>query len=489
METEGRLWLSPRGYAAKSHLVPTEIAIVPVFELRIANAFAHTEFMKTLLTRRLSLGMVAGSLLVASAPVVWAQPETTSTNYVLTVLTDRPEALYHKGEDVSFRVKLLLDEKPVDAAEVQCTLSKDGVPPTQTGRLSLGPEGGTVSGKLDEPGFLQCRATFTIPDGKTKEGIAGAGVDPLLIKPSLPVPDDFDAFWAAQKWRLSKVPINARLTEVEAPGEGIVCFDLQADCVGAPISGYFAKPVGAKTKSLPIILTVHGAGVRSSILNEAADWAKRGFLALDLNAHGVPNGKPDKFYRDLAKGELYGYRTEGSESRDTIYFLGMFLRLVRAMDFLTAQPEWDGRTLVVSGSSQGGAQAIVAAGLDSRVTFFTAGVPAMCDHTAAVVHRVAGWPKLVPIGSDGEPNPKSLQAARYYDSVNFATRTHASGLVTVGFIDRTCPPTSVYAAYNALRGKKRILTDPLAAHTTTPEWKQEIRNAILRHVDAMKAKM
>ena len=99
-------------------------------------------------------------------------------------------------------------------------------------------------------------------------------------------------------------------------------------------------------------------------------------LALDINAHGLPNGRPDAFYTGMANGELKEYRVRGRESRETIYFLGMFLRLVRAIDFLTAQPEWDGRTVIVHGSSKGGAQSLVAAGLDSRVTFFAAGVPA-----------------------------------------------------------------------------------------------------------------
>ncbi len=40
----------------------------------------------------------------------------------------------------------------------------------------------------------------------------------------------------------------------------------------------------------------------------------------------------------------------------------MFLRMERAIDFLASQPEWDGRILIVTGSSQGGGQAIVAAG-------------------------------------------------------------------------------------------------------------------------------
>jgi cephalosporin-C deacetylase-like acetyl esterase len=164
----------------------------------------------------------------------------------------------------------------------------------------------------------------------------------------------------------------------------------------------------------------------------------------------------------------------------------MFLRLMRAIDFLTAQPEWDGRTLIVHGSSQGGAQSIVAAGLDSRVTFFAAGVPAMCDHSGAVVERISGWPKLVPNDADGKPDPKVLEVARYYDAMNFATRARAAGIVTVGFIDTTCPPTSVYAAYNALKGKKDIFNDPPSVHRVSPGAGEAMRNAILRHVETMK---
>ena len=180
------------------------------------------------------------------------------------------------------------------------------------------------------------------------------------------------------------------------------------------------------------------------------------------------------------------YRARGRESRETVYFLGMFLRLVRAIDFLTAQPEWDGRTLVVHGSSQGGAQSIVAAGLDSRVTFFAAGVPAMCDHSGAAVGRISGWPKLVPNGADGKPEAKVLVAARYYDAMNFATRTKAAGIVTVGFIDTTCPPTSVYAAYNALKSRKEIFNDPPSTHTVSANAGRAMRDAILRHVEATK---
>lgn len=426
------------------------------------------------------------SAIVAVALHGWpGQSQTVSTNYQLTVSADRADALYPQGRPVNFHIRLLREGQPFDA-ELQWLISKDGVAPTNGGTLQLSQGCGTVSGRLNEPGFLLCRVTFRPPEGKPIVALAGAGVDPLKIKPSLPVPHDFDSFWRAQKQRLAAVPANTRLTPVKSPEREVVCFDLQVDSVGAPVSGYFAKPEAAKAKSLPIILTVHGAGVRSSSLGGAADWARRDFLALDINAHGIPNGQPERFYTDLANGELKEYRTQGRESRETVYFLGMFLRLVRAIDFLTAQPEWDGRTLVVHGSSQGGAQSIVAAGLDRRVTFFAAGVPAMCDHTGAAVGRVSGWPKLVPTGSDGKPDSGLQQVARYYDAVNFATRTKAAGILTVGFVDTTCPPTSVYAAYHAMKGRKEMFNDPPSPHAVSKPAAQAMRDAILRHVEAKK---
>lgn len=417
-------------------------------------------------------------------PSARAQAPSPSTNYALTVRTERADAIYRKGDPVVFEVRLMHGQKPVDEAEVKWAISKDGVPPITEGALGLAHGYGAVTGRLDEPGFLQCRATWDTPAGRTLAAVGGAAVSPLEIRPSLPVPDDFDAFWAGQKRQLAAVPIRPRLTPVPSPRPGIDCWDLQADCVGAPVSGYLSRPVDARPRSLPIMLTVHGAGVRSASLAGAAGWAEQGFLALDINAHGIPNGKPVEYYADLAKSALADYRWRGRESRETVYFRGMFLRLVRALDCLTAQSEWDGRTVVVHGSSQGGAQSIVAAGLDPRVTFFAAGVPAMCDHSGGAAGRVSGWPKMVPAGPDGRPDAAILEAARYYDAMNFATRTRAAGILTVGFIDTTCPPTSVYAAYNALGGPREIFNDPPSTHAVSSKAAQAMRDAILRHVQS-----
>jgi cephalosporin-C deacetylase len=415
-------------------------------------------------------------------PLLLLHAEVKPVAPVLSVTADHADAIYKRGETVTFSIQL----KAADPnASVTWTLTKDGVAPTTSGKAMLANGVATTTGKLDEPGFLQCRVSYLGADKKTVMALAGVAVDPLHIMPGMAPPADFDAFWTAEKAKLSKVPMNPQLTPQLSPSKALEVFDVQADSIGNPVRAYFSRPIGTKPKSLPIILIVHGAGVVSSSLATATHWAGEGFLAMDMNAHGIPNGKPKEFYADLANGALKDYRTRGRESRDTVYFHDMFLRLVRAIDFLTSQPEWDGRTVVVHGSSQGGFQSIVAAGLDPRVTFFAAGVPAGCDHTGFKAGRINGWPKFIATGES--PATNIINTVRYYDAANFATRAKAPGMLTVGFIDTTCPPSSVYAAYNAISSKHEIFNSINSGHTNTPAQTEAMRKAIAAHVAANKA--
>ncbi len=407
--------------------------------------------------------LLAFAVLAAAA----SQLRAADPVYQLKVVTDRADAIYETGEEAKFLITVTKDGEPLREGTVSYTVddfissSESGFP---AGKLALNGEL-AIPVTSEDPGFLRCVANFTPLEGKTLRSTAGAGFSPLKIEPSLPVPDDFDAFWAEQKKKLAELPLEPAHTPIEQSDGEIECFDVQIPCLGgAPVSGYLGLPTNAEPKSLPAILWVHGAGVRSSSLGNAVRGATWDMLSMDINAHGIPNGEPGKFYSDLSAGRLKGYPQAGRESRETTYFRGMYLRLIRAMDFLTSRPEWDGKHLIVIGHSQGGGQALAAGGLDSRVTLIASGVPAICDHSGRAAGRINGWPKLVPMGEDGKPEPKSLQAGRYVDAVNLASRCKAEAIMSVGFIDATCPPSSCYAAYNCLRGSKQIINAPLMGH-------------------------
>jgi cephalosporin-C deacetylase-like acetyl esterase len=99
-----------------------------------------------------------------------------------------------------------------------------------------------------------------------------------------------------------------------------------------------------------------------------------------------------------------------------------------------------------------------------------------------VAGRIAGWPKVVPKGPDGKPDPAALETMRYYDSVNFATRVKAPAHVEVGFQDVICPPTSAYAAYNSIPGKKEMVNDPTHGHDLGPRVWSDMRKLVLAHI-------
>jgi hypothetical protein len=231
--------------------------------------------------------------------------QKTVSKVPLTVAAEKADALYRCGEDVRFMIQVTGEGAAFGSGDVAWTLSKDGLPPHQSGIVKLHEGKATITGVLNEPGFLQCRVKLEGATGVDAGGyvLGGAGVDPREIKPSLPVPGDFDEYWSELKGRLAKVPMNPKLVEVVSPIKNGDAFDLKLDSVGAPVSGYFVRPRGATPKSLPAILTVHGAGVRSSSLGGSGGWAAQGFLALDINAHGLPNGEKEEFYKALADGE------------------------------------------------------------------------------------------------------------------------------------------------------------------------------------------
>ena len=296
----------------------------------------------------------------------------------------------------------------------------------------------------------------------------GLVVDPENFQTGTRRPKDFDKFWKQEKKTLRSLPMEVKAKHVENPEEGFQCSDIEINCTGPkPARGYFALPKSSKLKSLPIVLFVHAAGVKGSWClarpETAINYAKKGngALAFDLNAHGMLNGQPQEYYDNLEEGELKGYYYQGIESREEYYFRGMYLRLVRTLDFLCSQPEWDGERIIVIGESQGGGQALAAAGLDKRVSAAIATVPAMCDWGGPEAGKRAGWPQ--PFSQKGDEQ-KMLKTLPYFDVAHLLKNSKATLVTEIGFVDYTCPSNSIYAAINQSKGEKIVFGVPYRGH-------------------------
>ncbi|MFA6961543.1 MAG: acetylxylan esterase [Opitutaceae bacterium] len=425
----------------------------------------------------------------------------------INVTCDRPAGVYESGQTAVFTVIRNDTAETAPVATVKILRNNRELVHTET---VTGTEAEhAVSFTPKDDGWYFC--SVTLP-GEEKKPAATTGVvfNPDAYTPSMPAPADFDAFWATQKARLAAdkaVPVLTPLTpeqlslETANPdplkkitaleSQGYTCVNLEIPCLDVrPVEGYFAKPKSPVKGGHPAILLFHAAGVaggwcRASLVNTLGHAEKYNALVVDMNAHGMLNGQPQSYYDALEKGELAGYQNRGKESREQFYFLGMFLRLQRAIDFLAEQPEWDGKHLICIGISQGGAQVLAAAGLDSRVSAAVATVPGMCDFTGPVAGKPAGWPGIGN-GSPADPQTKVyLNTVSYFDAVNFCARSKAETLVTVGFVDTTCSAPGVFTAYNQLKAAKRIITVPDKGHhalsSPTPELNAEYTAFVAAH--------
>ena len=271
----------------------------------------------------------------------------------------------------------------------------------------------------------------------------GAAVSPTRIGPSTPRPEDFDAFWDAKLAAQGKVPINSILTPVETDVPGVELNMFVLDALGSKAHGYLAKPV--REGKYPALIQLQYAGVYALNAHAAAQRAAEGWLFLNVDSH-------DKLPSDASGGIPRNYQAIGNTDREKSYFLNMYLRDSRVLDYLLTRTDWDGKTIVLTGGSMGGQQSLALAGLrPEKITAVLVCVPAGADTNGDLHGRKAGYPNWP---SD---NPAAMKTALYFDTVNFASRIKAPVLAGMGFIDTISPPAGVWTALNQIPGPKEPL--------------------------------
>ena len=165
----------------------------------------------------------------------------------------------------------------------------------------------------------------------------------------------------------------------------------------------------------------------------------------------------ESFYNLLRYNALEGYWFFNLDDRDRYYYKRIFIGCKRAVDFIFSLPEFDGTNLAVNGQSQGGGLSIITAALDSRVKYLEASWPALCDHTGYLHNRAGGWPHMFNEANKSfNLTKEKIETSKYYDAVNFARMIKIPGFYTWGFNDVTCPPTSMYSAYNVINAPKEL---------------------------------
>jgi cephalosporin-C deacetylase len=311
---------------------------------------------------------------------------------------------------------------------------------------------------LNFPGFLQINATAKSVDGKqTCSKLAAAGFDPEKIEPGLPKPEDFDEFWSNSKAEVRAIPIDLQQTKIDSLSNDkrdvySVSFATVND---QRVYGYLCVPKGGESP-YPTIVNVPGAGPGVGPDTSLAD---KGFVSLNMNVfpYECPlDGKErQKVYDEYNEKLGMRYCYLNGMDRERYFFRPAYLGIDRAIDWLAEQDYVDATRMGFWGSSQGGASALILGGMNKHFCAIFSSVPALCDHAGMLKGRSPGWPRIVDFYNNDE---EALEASRYMDGVNFARNIDEATIdITVGFIDVTCSPSSVYAAFNVIPSEKKTM--------------------------------
>ncbi|MBK8655383.1 MAG: acetylxylan esterase [Haliscomenobacter sp.] len=428
----------------------------------------HTSIFKT------AFRFICPMVLLATVHLVHAQPAERMVKVI--VAPDHTDWTYKTGEPVKFTITVLQNGNVVKNAVVTYETGPEKMEPQKKDSLVL-PAGTTVvdAGTMKEPGFLRCVAVAQV-NGKTYRGLATAAFNPLQIEPAIAVPADFSSFWNKAKTDLAKIPLDARMTLMpERCTEKVNVYhvNLQNYLPGVRLYGILCMP--KKEGKYPAILHVPGAGARP-YAGDIAN-AEKGFITFQIGIHGIPVNMDVSVYNNLMSGGLAGYWNYNLDDKDRYYYKRVYLGCVRANDFLVSLPQYDGMNLGVTGGSQGGALSIVTAALDPRVKYWAAFYPALSDLTGYLKGRAGGWPHLFDKNNAAFNQTKEkIQTAGYYDVVNFARQLKAPGFFSMGYNDEVCPPTSMFAAYNAITSPKELLLALDTGHWTYPEQNEVLTN-------------
>lgn len=367
------------------------------------------------------------------------------------VSPDRADWKYGLNEKCTFTVRVLKAQNLLPGVTVDYELGPEMYPTeTKTG-VVLKDGKLTLKGTMKTPGFLRCKVKAHV-DGRTYEGLATAAYAPEELRPVSQLPDDFLKFWETTLANARQTPLNPTMTllpERCTETSNVYEVSFQTKAWGGRMFGILSVPKAEGT--YPALLRVPGAGVRP--YSGDTYLAPGKVIVLEVGIHGIPVTMQQSVYDNLAAGALNGYWNFSRDNRDQNYYNRVIVGALRAVDFICSLPQFNGKALGVTGSSQGGALSVITAALDSRVTFFGAVHPALCDHEAFLKKRAGGWPHYY---YQAAPTDKELKALRYYDTANFARCLKATGWFSWGYNDEVCPPTSMYAAYNAVTASKEL---------------------------------
>jgi len=306
---------------------------------------------------------------------------------------------------------------------------------------------------------------------------------PMRIEPT-----DFDAFWTRTLKEARAFALNPQFTPVDAGLPLLEIFDVTYRGYGGqPIKGWFILP-RQRSSPLPCVVEYIGYGGGRGLPHDWLLWANAGYAHFIMDTRGQgsawrPGDTPDS-EPEGSNPQFPGFMTRGILHPDTYYYRRVFTDAVRAVEAAASHPAVDAGRIAALGGSQGGGIALAVAGLFPSLSAVLPDVPFLCHYRRATeivdthpYNEISRYCK-----THRDKVETVFENLAYFDGVNFAVRSNAPALFSVGLMDDICPPSTVYAAYNHYAAPKQIKVWQYNNHEGGESYQSAARMKFLREL-------
>lgn len=283
-----------------------------------------------------------------------------------------------------------------------------------------------------------------------------------VYRPDREEPVDFDAFWRQTLAEARVFPLEAAFEPADFGLRTMETFDVTFNgYAGQPIKGWFLLP-RHRSGPLPCVVQYIGYGGGRAFPTDWLLWSSVGYanLVMDTRGQGSASlqGDTPDLEPDGSNPHYPGFMTRGILRPETYYYRRLFTDAVRAVETARAHPAVDPERIALTGRSQGGGMALAVGGLVPDVAAVLPDVPFLCHYRRAT--EITDAPPYREIATFCQVHRDKVDAVfrtlSYFDGVNFAARATAPALFSAGLMDLTCPPSTVFAAYNHYAGPKEM---------------------------------
>ncbi len=288
-----------------------------------------------------------------------------------------------------------------------------------------------------------------------------------------PCPPDFDEYWSRGLADLDATPPGITIEPAGFSAPHAECFSLFFTGVGgARVHAKLVKPREAK-KPGPAVVHFHGYTGSSGDWAGYLGWAGAGFVSAALDCRGQGGASED---RGGVRGNTHhGHIIRGlDDHEDRLLFRQIFLDAVRLARIVMDLDEVDPDRVGATGASQGGGLTLACASLEPRIRRAASIYPFLSDYRRVWEMDLAkgAYQELQDYFRRYDPTHERRDTAfarlGYIDVHNLSSRIRANTLMLTGLMDQVCPPSTQFAAYNAITSPKGMVLYPDFGHENLP---------------------